>query len=146
MYWGLINSTIQPGPSLIQLSILYNFFFYFNKVSFSFYHNKIHWVTSYKDIKNKINKTRQHRTNKEKQTNKQTNKTKPKRKQDEITRSRHPSFSFWTEYQSIIWSIECHFFNNLSLLELDNSFSIFLILLIVIFKLSKFNCLVFLAL
>ena len=39
-----------------------------------------------------------------------------------------------------------HFFTNFSLLEIVNSFSSSLIFLIVIFKLSKFDCLVFLAL
>ena len=38
------------------------FYFFFNFFFFSFYHNKIHPVTNYKAIKNKINKTRQHRT------------------------------------------------------------------------------------
>ena len=37
---------------------LNSFFFFF----LSFYHNKIHPVTNYKAIKNKINKTRQHKT------------------------------------------------------------------------------------
>ena len=59
---------------------------------------------------------------------------------------RPPPFSFRTEYQSMIWSIGCHFFNNLSFLELVNSFSIYFILLIVIFQLSKLNGLVFLSL
>ena len=128
---------------------------FFSKVFLSFYHNKIHWVTNYKDTKNEINKTRQQRTKKQtnKQTNKQANKSKTKKnKQTTKKKTRWnytlppPPFSFWTEYQSIIWSIGCRFLNNLSLLGLDNSFSISLILLIVIFKWSKFNCLVFLAL
>ena len=37
-------------------------FFSLLLIFFSFYHNKIHPVTNYKAIKNKINKTRQHRT------------------------------------------------------------------------------------
>ena len=79
-------------------------------------------------------------------THTHSHKKKDKRKQDEITRSRPTPFSFWMEYQSIIWSMGCHFFNNLSLLELVNSFSISLIFLIVIIKLLKFNCLLFLVL
>ena len=47
-----------------------------------------------------------------------TKKRQKKRKRDEITHSRPSPFSFWTEYQSIIWSMGCHFFNNLSLFEL----------------------------
>ena len=109
----------------------------------SFYHNKIHPVTNYKAIKNKINKTRQHKT-KIFLTIKTTTTTTTKR--DEITRPRTPSLFILNGYQSIIWSIGCHFFNNLGLLELVNSFFISLISFIVIFKLSKFNCLVFMAL
>ena len=39
----------------------------FFKIFFPFYYNKIHQVTNYIAITNKINKTRQHRTNKRKQ-------------------------------------------------------------------------------
>ena len=135
----------------LPLLLLIFFFFFLKKIFSSFFHNKIHPVTNYKAIKNKINKTRQHRTKNffnKKTTTTTTTAKQWKRRRDEITCS-CPSpllFSFWTEYQSVIWSIGCHFFNNLSLLELVNSFSISLIFLIVIFKLSKFNCLVFLAL
>ena len=64
-----------------------NFFLIF----FSFYYNKIHPVTNYKSINNKINKTRQRRTKKV-----LTNKTEKttERKQDEITCSRPLPFSF----------------------------------------------------
>ena len=43
---------------------------------FSFHPNKIHPVTNYKAIKNKINKTRQHRAKKFFSTNKTTTTTK----------------------------------------------------------------------
>ena len=46
------------GPHLNTLEKCGLFYFFF-----SFYHNKIHPVTNYKAIKNKINETRQHRTN-----------------------------------------------------------------------------------
>ena len=66
----------------------------FLKIFFSFYYNKIHSVTNYKSINNKINKTRQHRT-KNVLTNKTTTTTATtKRKQDEITCSRPLPFSF----------------------------------------------------
>ena len=80
--------------------------------------------------------------------NDQYRKTKKGTKINEkwINHSRPLSFSLWKEYQSIMWSTGCHFFNNFSLLKLVNSFSNSLIFLIVIFKLSKFNCLVFLPL
>ena len=67
----------------------------FFKNFFSFYYNKIHSVTNYKSINNKINKTRQHRT-KNVLTNKTTTTatTTTKRKQDEITCSRPLPFSF----------------------------------------------------
>ena len=67
----------------------------FFKIFFSFYYNKIHSVTNYKSINNKINKTRQHRT-KNVLTNKTTTTTTTttKRKQDEITCSRPLPFSF----------------------------------------------------
>ena len=42
-------------------------FIYLFFSNFFFYHNKIHRVTNYIAIKNKIIKTRQHRTNKKKQ-------------------------------------------------------------------------------
>ena len=84
--------------------------------------------------------------NKNKNTHTYTQKKGKKRKRDEITRSCPFSFSFWTEYQSIIWLMGCHFFNNLSLFELVNSFSISLIFLIVVIKLLNVNCLVFLVL
>ena len=45
-----------------QLFIFYLFFYFFYFFFLSFYHNKIHPVTYYKAIKNKINNTRQHRT------------------------------------------------------------------------------------
>ena len=128
----------KRGLELVFLAI------FFCKYFFSFYHNKIHRATNYIAIKDKTNKTRQHRTNKRKQ-----NKTKKKNKKEnemKLHATRPPPFPFWTEYQSIIWSTGCHFFINLNLLELVNSFSISLIFLLVIFKLSKLNCLVFLAL
>ena len=143
--------------NIAQLIIYANYIFFFF-IFFSFCHNKIHAVTNCKAIKNKIYKTRQHkkffltnktatRTTKHAHTHTNTKKKKEKkRKWDEITCSRPPAFSFQTEYQSIIWSIGQHFFNNLSLLELVNSFSVSLIFLIVIIKLLKFNCLVFLVL
>ena len=128
---------------------LFIYFFFLFLFFFSFYHNKTHPVTNYKSIKNKMNKTREHRTKNffnNKNNGKNNKKKKRKRKRDEITHSRSTPFSLWTEYQSILWSIGCDFFNNLSLLELVNCFSISLIFLIVIFKWSKFNSLVFLGL
>ena len=55
----------------IRLQNFFFFFFFFNFFFFSFYHNKIHPVTNYKAIKNKINKTRQHKTIFFKQTKQQ---------------------------------------------------------------------------
>ena len=138
----LLYFWLMKFVALIQSNRFFCFFLVF---FFSFYHNKIHRVTNYIAIKNKIYKTRQHGTNK--QTNKKNNKKSNKKENKlKIHANRPPPFSFWTKYQSIIWSIRCHFFNNLSFLELVNSFSISLIFLIFIFKLSKLNCLVFLVL
>ena len=50
------------GITPFSLTMVFKFFFS--------NHNKIHRVTNYLAIKNKINKTRQHRTNKPKQTEK----------------------------------------------------------------------------
>ena len=67
------------------------FFFLVKKLFFSFYYNKIHQVTNYTAIKNKINKTRQHRTNKRKQ-----NKTKKRKKENKMKlhATRTPPFHF----------------------------------------------------
>ena len=74
-----------------EICFLYFFFF-------SFHNNKIHPVTNYKAIKNKINKTRQHRTFFFQQTKQQKKKTK---KRDEITHSRPLSLHFeWSINQS----------------------------------------------
>ena len=67
----LLCSLLSDGLSLslhlavrrfspVSVLCAFYIFFYF---LFSFYHNKMHPVPNYKAIKNKINKTRQHRTN-----------------------------------------------------------------------------------
>ena len=69
--------------------------YFFSLFFFSFCHNKIHPVTNYKAIKNKINKTRQHkkffltnktatRTTKHAHTHTQTQKKKKKKKENEM--------------------------------------------------------------
>ena len=82
------------------------------------------------------------KTNKGKKQTK-TNKNKGKMK---ISNPALTSFSLWRKYQSIMWSIGRHFANKFSLLDPVNSFSSSLIFLIVFFKVSKVNCLVFLVL
>ena len=66
----------------------------------------------------KQHNTRQTKENKIKQkekSNKKVNKMK-------LEATRPPPFSFCTEFQSIVRSIGCNFFNNLSLSELVHSF------------------------
>ena len=82
------------------------------------------------------------KTNKGKKQTK-TNKNKGKMK---ISNPALTSFSLWKKYQSIMWLIGRHFTNKFSLLDPVNSFSSSLIFLIVFFKVSKVNCLVFLVL
>ena len=82
----------EDALAVLNPCAFFFFFFLVKKLFFSFYYNKIHQVTNYTAIKNKINKTRQHRTNKRKQ-----NKIK-KRKKEENKRKLHatrpPPFSF----------------------------------------------------
>ena len=65
------NFIQKKTPAQVFSSEFCKFFIFF--IFFSFYCNKIYQVTNYIAIQNKINKTRQHRTNKRKQ-----NKTKEK--------------------------------------------------------------------
>ena len=51
VYWDLF----AMGTLIFEFLFLFLFFF-------SIYHNKIHLVTNYKSVRNKIDKTRQHRT------------------------------------------------------------------------------------
>ena len=132
---GYLDKVIRPLVSVLSkintLKHAYvKIFKVFFKNVFSFYHKQIHPVTNYKAIKNKINKRRQHRTIFFLTKKQWKNKT---RWNYSLLPSRRPL-------------ARSHFFNNFSLLELINSFSISLIFLIVILKLSKFNYLVFLAL
>ena len=124
-------------------------FFLVKNSFFSSYHSKMHRVTKYIAVKNKINKARQYRTNKRKQNKIKKKNKKKKENEMKLHATRHTILFVLnrvSKYQSVILLIGCHFFNNLSLLELVNSFSISLIFLIVIFRLSKLSCLVFLAL